>query len=87
MFKKFIITCDEATQICDKTQYNEGTLLEKIKLNFHFLQCKICRLYTRQNSKMTLLYKIKASDCKEHKRCLSQLEKEALLKEFNKVKV
>ena len=34
---KFKITCDEATTICDKSQYGKATILEIIKLKFHFL--------------------------------------------------
>jgi predicted ATP-binding protein involved in virulence len=52
---KFKITCDEATTICDKSQYGKATILEIIKLKIHFLGCKICSLYTKQN---TLLSKI-----------------------------
>lgn len=86
MFKKFIITCDEATLICDKSQYNEATFLEKMKLTWHFLQCKICKLYTKQNSKMTLLLKMKPSDCIQ-KKCLSKEDKEKLSEELNKIKL
>jgi predicted ATP-binding protein involved in virulence len=52
---KFKITCDEATTICDKSQYGKATVLEIIKLRFHFFGCKICSLYTKQN---TLLSKL-----------------------------
>jgi hypothetical protein len=47
---KFKITCDEATTICDKSQYGKATIMEIIKLRFHFLGCKICELYTKQNN-------------------------------------
>ena len=52
---KIKITCDEATTICDKSQYGKATLIEIIKLRIHFLGCKICALYTKQN---TLISKI-----------------------------
>lgn len=52
---KIKITCDEATTICDKSQYGKATIVEVIKLRIHFLGCKICALYTKQN---TLLSKI-----------------------------
>ncbi|MGB0891164.1 MAG: hypothetical protein ACPGUU_02345 [Flavobacteriaceae bacterium] len=86
MFKGLKITCDEATTICDKSQYGESSLLERIKLNLHFLMCKICIKYTKQNSTMTQLFKMKAKDCKEHHHCMSNNDKEALkkqLEEFN----
>lgn len=52
---KYKIICDEATAICDKSQYGKASLIEVIKLRIHFLGCKICALYTKQN---TLLSKI-----------------------------
>jgi hypothetical protein len=82
MFKKLKITCNEATTICDKNQYGSATLLEKIKLNFHLLWCKICFVYTKQNTTLTKLYKGHASNCKEIKYCLSLEEKELLKKEL-----
>ncbi len=86
MFRKFSITCDEATTICDKSQYKEATLLEKLRLNWHFVQCKVCRLYSKQNNKMTRLFNMKVSDCKQHKNCLSQAEKEKFALDFKKMK-
>lgn len=47
---KFKITCDEATTICDKSQYGKATIMEIIKLRIHFLGCRICSIYTKQNS-------------------------------------
>ena len=85
MFKKFIITCDEATTICDKSQYGEASFLEKIKLNFHFLICKICSLYTKQNNKMSQVYKMKAQDCKKQTNCLSSDEKAVLKKQLQEL--
>jgi len=57
MEKKYniFISCDEANHCCDKTQYNEASLLEKIKLNIHLLYCKACRKYTKNNTKLTKL--------------------------------
>ena len=86
MLKSLFITCDEATMICDKSQYNEASFYEKIQLNIHFLKCKICRLYTKQNNKMSVLFNIKAADCKKHQHCMSSADKAALkeqLKNFN----
>ncbi|WP_166386111.1 MULTISPECIES: hypothetical protein [unclassified Polaribacter] len=86
MFKNLKITCDEATTICDKSQYGAASLVEKIKLNLHFLSCKICCLYTKQNKALTNMYKGHARSCKPTKRCLSKEEKEALKKELAKIK-
>ncbi|MCK8480075.1 glycine dehydrogenase [Psychroserpens algicola] len=55
MSNKFFIPCKEANHVCDKTQYKEATLWEKIKLNIHLLYCKACRKYTKNNAKLTKL--------------------------------
>ena len=46
---KFMISCDEATTISDKKQYVETTFCERIKLGFHLMICKNCRVYDEQN--------------------------------------
>ena len=86
MFKRIQITCDEATTICDKNQYGEATLLDKIKLNIHFIRCKICSLYTKQNGILTKIYNNKAKSDQAHNisLCMSDEEKEKLRKEFEK---
>ena len=53
MSKKIMISCDEATTICDKNQYGEASFWEKIKLNLHLLMCKHCRGYSKQNHLIT----------------------------------
>ena len=87
MFKKLKITCDEATTICDKNQYGEATFTDKLKLQLHFLSCKICSLYTKQNTLLTKIYKNKAKSDQEHSAtlCMSDEEKEKLRKEFEKL--
>jgi len=85
MFKSLKITCDQATAICDKSQYGASTLLDKLKLNIHFLGCKFCSLYTKQNSMLTRLYKGHAKNFKRTKFCMSKEEKETLKKELEKI--
>jgi hypothetical protein len=80
MFKFLKITCQEANEICNKSQYNEATLLEKVKLNIHIAFCKICAMYSKQNAKLTDIFKSKAIDCKNHVHCMKEDDKE-LLKE------
>ena len=53
MSNKVFINCDEATRICTKNQYGEASFWEKIKLNIHLISCKICGLYSKQNTKLT----------------------------------
>ena len=87
MFKKFNITCDEATTICDKSQYKEASLFEKIQLNWHIFKCKVCSMYVKQNKRMTDLFKMKSSDCKEETKCLSNSEKETIKRELENIKI
>ncbi|HEY9221052.1 MAG TPA: hypothetical protein VIO43_05680 [Lutibacter sp.] len=57
------LTCDEATAICDKSQYNEASFWEKIKLKVHLFLCKKCGLYAKQNKIMsTCLKKLKEAE-------------------------
>ena len=56
---KIFLSCDEANHTCDKSQYNDATILEKIKLNFHLAFCIACRKYTKKNVKLTKLVKQK----------------------------
>ena len=53
---KLMITCDEATTICDKSQYGEASLSEKIQLNIHLFMCKYCKKYTKHNNLMTQIF-------------------------------
>lgn len=55
MSNKIFIPCEEANHVCDKSQYKEATLWEKIKLNIHLIYCKACRKYSSRNSKLTNL--------------------------------
>ena len=83
MFKKLKITCDQATAICNKNQYGEATFLEKLKLNIHFIRCRFCILYTKQNLKLSKIYKGHAKECQQIKHSLTVLEKEELKKTLN----
>ncbi|WP_406684828.1 hypothetical protein N1F78_03655 [Seonamhaeicola sp. MEBiC1930] len=54
MKKKFLfISCEEAQHICDKAQYNEASLWEKIKLNIRLSYCRLTRVYYKNNTKLT----------------------------------
>ncbi|MEC3906877.1 hypothetical protein VOI54_07590 [Tamlana sp. 2201CG12-4] len=75
---KVIIPCDEANHVCDKTQYKDATLWEKIKLNIHLIYCRACREYTKNNTKLTKAIK------KSEVECLDNTSKEVMRTEFNK---
>lgn len=56
MKKSFLfITCEEAQHICDKSQYGEATLWERIKLTIRLLWCRVTQNYTKNNNKLTKL--------------------------------
>lgn len=74
------LSCDEAQHCCDKTQYNEANLFEKIKLNIHLIYCKACRTYTKKNSKLTKVLSRNKSESMENseKKSLEELFKKEL---------
>jgi hypothetical protein len=74
---KIVIPCDEANHVCDKTQYKNATLWEKIKLNIHLIYCRACRGYTKNNTKLTKVIK------KAHIECLDEKCKEKMRLELN----
>jgi len=75
---KLFVSCDKATHTCDKTQYKEASLWEKIKLNIHLLYCMACRKYSANNTKLTKLTHKPEVDC------LKKCEKEQLETNFQK---
>ncbi|WP_417800470.1 hypothetical protein [Tenacibaculum sp.] len=85
MFKFFKITCDEATTICDKSQYGEATTYEKLQLNWHLFVCKVCALYSKQNKKMSQILNVKTLSCNKDKVCLSSKDKEELKEQLSKL--
>ncbi len=54
--------CQDANHVCDKSQYNEAGLWEKIKLTIHLVYCKACKKYSSRNKQLS--NKIKASNIK-----------------------
>lgn len=54
----FFISCEEAFHICDKAQYGEATLIEKIKLNLRYLWCRFTQKYVNRNKRLTRTIKI-----------------------------
>lgn len=50
-----MISCEQASKICNKKQYKEATLLEQIKFGFHLLYCKTCASFSKRNKKLTVL--------------------------------
>jgi len=76
--KKFMISCEESGHICDKSQYHEATLWEKVKFKFHTLFCAMCKQHSKNNTKLTaLIDKVKAKN-------LTSSEKNSIKSAFNK---
>jgi len=82
MGKKLMISCDEATAICDKNQYGEASGWDKVRLSFHLFLCKYCKTYSKQNSLVTRLLGKYASTCDGSKH-LSEEEKKELEKKLS----
>lgn len=74
--------CDDANHVCDKSQYKEASLWEKIKLNLHLLYCAACRKYSSRNGKLTKV--MKDSDLKSLDPDSKQVLKEQLHQEMSK---
>lgn len=77
--KSFLfISCEEAKHICDKAQYGEATLWEKIKLKLRLLHCRLTRSYSQNNAQLSSMIKEAQVDC------LKFQEKQALKENINK---
>ncbi|MBR9757725.1 MAG: hypothetical protein GYB39_06555 [Algicola sp.] len=70
------ISCDEAKLICDKAQYKEASFLEKVKLNFRYVWCRITRTYVCKNKKLTQAIE------RSQLNCLNTSEKQNLQQQF-----
>jgi hypothetical protein len=80
MGKNFFISCDEATTICDKSQYDEASLYDKIRLSIHLAFCKHCKDYTKQNRLMSDLFGRFATPCEGSDRMPEEDKNELELK-------
>jgi predicted AAA+ superfamily ATPase len=82
---KIMISCDEATKLSDKDQYEKLSLSDRFKLNLHLMMCKHCNAYAMQNNYMTkLLGKYLDKSC-EHDHLADREKKE--LEEKLKVRI
>jgi len=55
--KGIFLSCTDANHFCDKGQYNESSLWEKVRLSIHLIYCNACRRYSANNTKLTKLVK------------------------------
>lgn len=79
---KFFLKCNEATRVCDKSQYEEASFFEKFLLVIHLFFCKICRGYSSRNGKLSEA--IKSAEIKTLREDEKQVLKERLSREINK---
>ncbi|MGB5172171.1 hypothetical protein [Eudoraea sp.] len=70
------MNCEEASIVCNKLQYQEAGIWEKIQLRFHLLICKACASFSKKNKELTVLIK------KAPLHCLSEEEKQGLEKKL-----
>ncbi len=79
MKKSFLfVSCEEAQHICDKAQYDEAGLWEKIKLNIRLTWCRVTRAYYKRNIKLTKTVKESQVECLDIK------DKDSMKKDFEK---
>ncbi len=79
MKKSFLfVSCEEAKHICDKTQYNEATGWERIKLGIRLSWCKFTKAYSKNNGKLTKVIE------KAEVNCMKEDEREKLNQQFEK---
>lgn len=78
MKKSFLfISCEEAKHICDKSQYGDSTLWERIKLTMRYMWCRITKDHVKRNKKLTKA--IKTSKVQS----LQQSERDLLFEKFS----
>ncbi len=79
---KLFISCEEAKHICDKNQYGEASLKEIITLNIRLIYCKVTRIYSKKNVKLTKV--IKTSNVQTINHSDKKSMKQKLHKELSK---
>jgi hypothetical protein len=73
--KTLLIDCSEAAHCCDKNQYKEASVTEKLKMLLHLIYCKKCRKYSSHNSRLTeLIEQSNLETCSEDEKKVWQEE-------------
>ena len=73
---KGFISCEEAGNICDRSQYKEASLWQRMKLELHIFWCEKCNAYVKRNNTLSkMLNKYSDEHCKHH---LSEAKKSEL---------
>lgn len=68
--KSFLnLNCEEAAGYCNKAEYEEASLQDKIKLRLHLFFCNQCKEYNHNNHKLSrLLDKADLQACTEEEK-------------------
>lgn len=79
------ISCEEAKLICDKAQYGEASLWEKVKLNLRLSWCHVTKQYSMTNTALSQAIKQSSLNClqKSERQKLEHAFKEELVKQQN----
>ncbi len=73
---KGFISCQEAGNICDKSQYKEASFWQRFKLSLHIFWCEKCNAYVKRNSALSKMLKLYSEEnCNQH---LSETKKTKL---------
>lgn len=76
-----IIKCNKANHICDKIQYKEAKLSDRVLLKIHLMLCSLCRDYSSKNVKLSQTIEnghIKVIRREEKEKLKDSLQKEIL---------
>ena len=77
-----IFKCEEASHICDKSQYEESSFWEHLLMKMHHMMCKVCREHSAINTKLSRL--IRRADVKTLPDDARNKMKEKIQKEISK---
>lgn len=72
------ISCEEASNICNKSQYKEAGFWQVLKLRIHILTCRTCAKFVKKNTMLTSLCE------KANLTTLSESDKETMRKDLEK---
>lgn len=73
------ISCEEATTLCTKSQYEKLSIVERLKLNYHLFMCRVCPTFSKQNHILTKSIQIHLKDLHKIPSVLSDVEKEEIV--------
>lgn len=57
-----VYSCDKATLLLTKAEYEKLSMLENMRLKMHLMGCEFCRRYQEHNTFITQQYKVQKLD-------------------------